>query len=55
MAQTNADGNGDGVINAADYTLWRDNVSAVAVSVPEPGTVASAAVLSLVLLRTRRW
>lgn len=24
-----ADGNGDGVVNAADYTVWRDNVVAL--------------------------
>ncbi|QDT70066.1 hypothetical protein MalM25_30110 [Planctomycetes bacterium MalM25] len=32
-----ADGNGDGVVNAADYTIWRDNLTPVAaVAVPEP-------------------
>ncbi|TWT96860.1 hypothetical protein Pla108_26350 [Botrimarina colliarenosi] len=50
-----ADGNGDGIVDAADYTVWRDNVSAAAVSVPEPSTVATAAVLVLARLRTRRW
>ena len=42
-----ADGNGDGVVDAADYTIWRDNLTApaAAVSVPEP----SAAWLGLAL------
>lgn len=34
-----ADGNGDGRVDAADYTLWRDLMSAAAVAVPEPGGV----------------
>ncbi|MCA9241572.1 MAG: hypothetical protein KDA37_15285, partial [Planctomycetales bacterium] len=38
-----ADGNGDGVVNAADYTVWRDNLGSVAAlssafSAPEPAT-----------------
>jgi hypothetical protein len=45
MAQTAADGNGDGVVDAADYTLWRDNLSAPAVSVPEPGAMLLVGVL----------
>lgn len=35
-----ADGNGDGVVNAADYTVWRDAFkSAQPASVPEPAGV----------------
>jgi phospholipase/lecithinase/hemolysin len=34
-----ADGNGDGRIDAADYTLWRDLMSVAPVAVPEPATV----------------
>lgn len=32
----NADGNGDGVVNAADYTVWRDNLDETA---PNPAEV----------------
>ena len=34
-----ADGNGDGRIDAADYTIWRDRLGAMAVAVPEPAGV----------------
>ncbi|WP_231993614.1 DUF1559 family PulG-like putative transporter [Pseudobythopirellula maris] len=46
-----ADGNADGVVDAADFTLWRDNLPpavAPAMSVPEPaslGLLAGALVL----------
>lgn len=43
--QLAADGNGDGVVNLADYAVWRDNLSipasfadaAIAITIPEPG------------------
>jgi hypothetical protein len=54
MAQTAADGNGDGVVNAADYTLWRDNVSVGGVSVPEPSALGLAIVLAATLLGRRQ-
>jgi hypothetical protein len=39
----NSDGNGDGVVDAADYTVWRDNVPAPATgtSVPEPSAMVA--------------
>lgn len=48
-----ADGNGDGLVNAADYSLWRDNLgarwddgmAALAAAVPEPATALIAAML----------
>ncbi len=44
-----ADGNGDGVVNAADYTVWRDSMAAAgqAVTIPEP---TSAAIVAMALL-----
>ena len=42
---TGADGNGDGVIDAADYTVWRDNLaSSASVPVPEPAAVLLLAI-----------
>jgi hypothetical protein len=38
-----ADGNGDGVVNAADYTVWRDNL---VVSAPSDGEAAAVAFAS---------
>jgi sugar lactone lactonase YvrE len=40
-----ADGNGDGIVDAADYTIWRDHFApaaggGAASAVPEPATVA---------------
>ncbi len=39
-----ADGNGDGVVDAADYTVWRDsfNAASVATAVPEPAGLVMA-------------
>jgi phospholipase/lecithinase/hemolysin len=34
-----ADGNGDGRIDAADYTLWRDRMGSIPAAVPEPSGV----------------
>lgn len=54
-----ADGNGDGVVDAADYTIWRDRYSAnggVALAVPEPGAFVLAILaggLSAVVVRFR--
>ena len=53
LATTSADGNGDGVIDGADYVLWRSRVDqgsiTGATSVPEP----SAAALALIALFSR--
>ena len=44
-----ADGNNDGIIDAADYTIWRDHAgdagSAAIASVPEPPSIYMAAEL----------
>lgn len=40
-SQLDADGNGDGVVNAADYTVWRDSRAQRAASVPEPTSIAA--------------
>lgn len=44
-----ADGNGDGVVNAADYTVWRDNYGAGVspIAVPEPSGVQVIGMLGL--------
>ncbi len=50
-----ADGNDDGVVDAADYTIWRDNLTpAAAVSVPEPAAGWLALVALGSLFRRRR-
>ncbi|MEO0530928.1 MAG: hypothetical protein AAF266_10200, partial [Planctomycetota bacterium] len=52
-AGTGADGNGDGVVNAADYTIWRDAFESVeTTSIPEPMASVLAA-LALLLSRHR--
>src|SRR5262245_44482890 len=53
-----ADGNGDGIVNAADYAVWRDNApsgSAASLnsSVPEPATVFLLAMGVLARVRRR--
>jgi hypothetical protein len=57
--EQNADGNGDGIVNAADYTLWRNhlgagsgNASSVQ-TVPEPGVWSLAVMLAILLGGTR--
>lgn len=47
-----ADGNGDGAVDAADYTLWRNAFNPV-VAVPEPAGLAWAAGLALAVTRRR--
>jgi sugar lactone lactonase YvrE len=45
-----ADGNGDGIVNAADYAIWRDNYTPVlegSAAIPEPATGALALVVLL--------
>jgi hypothetical protein len=43
-----ADGNGDGFINAADYTVLRDSMSlAPAIAVPEPGAAQMAGMFAV--------
>lgn len=60
-----ADGNGNGVVDSGDYTIWRDNyiasdgsASASSAQVPEPGTLALALLAlgaaGVAALRTRR-
>lgn len=39
---TGADGNGDGIINAAAYTVWRDAVDLSVTMVPEPTALVGA-------------
>lgn len=52
----NADGNGDGVVNAADYTIWRDAFSAgsAAAAAPEPSAAAMLVTALGGLLRRRK-
>ena len=56
-AGSNADGNRNGVIDAADYVLWRDALPpgsvASAAAVPEPATLLLAAA-GIILLACRR-
>ncbi|MEN0109827.1 MAG: endonuclease/exonuclease/phosphatase family protein [Planctomycetota bacterium] len=42
-----ADGNGDGVIDAADYTVWRDAAAPLSVTIPEPSSAALVGFASL--------
>jgi hypothetical protein len=56
LAGSGADGNYDGVVNAADYVVWRDTSSAlgsisrsVAVALPEPATSAIAGLAAMSL------
>ncbi|HMR68008.1 MAG TPA: hypothetical protein PKE64_28685, partial [Anaerolineae bacterium] len=52
-----ADGNGDSVVNAADYVVWRDrqSVSAAAtLSVPEPAAGLMAIVFTLFFITGAR-
>jgi hypothetical protein len=52
--------NGDGVVDAADYVVWRKNLSSSAAgsetsaSVPEPGSPSLLALGSLTLFARRR-
>ncbi|MGL4513221.1 MAG: dockerin type I domain-containing protein [Lacipirellulaceae bacterium] len=48
-----ADANGDGAVNAADYTVWRDALPA-GTAVPEPSAAAVATLAVAVLQRRRR-
>lgn len=52
------DGNGDGFIDAADYTVWRDHYASplalVGVGVPEPNAAGLLAIALLAALRKRR-
>jgi hypothetical protein len=57
-----ADANGDGIVNAADYTVWRDNLGAVVqanvqVAIPEPAALALApiAVATIAMFRWHRY
>ncbi|TWT95410.1 hypothetical protein Pla108_35580 [Botrimarina colliarenosi] len=53
---SSADGNGDGVVDAADYTIWRDAMALSASGVPEPSGVAGVMMVALLttILRKRR-
>ena len=47
-AGAGADGNGDGSVNAADYTIWRDAISLQpAIAVPEPGATAMVGMIAV--------
>ena len=48
------DGNADSLINAADYTQWRDALSTASVTVPEPQAllIATAVFTSALFIRT---
>lgn len=50
------DGNNDGVVNAADYTAWRDayDLSSTAGAIPEPSTLAGLLAAGLLTVATRR-
>lgn len=48
-----ADGNGDGIINAVDYSLWRDQVASTVTLIPEPITAVLVA-LAVVGVGSRR-
>jgi hypothetical protein len=53
------DFNGDGVVDGADYTLWADHYTgdssaAMAVAVPEPGTLLLAAIGAAIVYGWRR-
>ncbi|TWT90740.1 hypothetical protein Mal64_11370 [Pseudobythopirellula maris] len=56
IGQALADGNGDGSVDAADFTLWRDASSSVpgAASVPEGGAGAVTLLTALALSLVRR-
>ena len=51
-----ADGNSDGLINAADYTVWRDvlEASPQGLAVPEPSGLSLVLIANGVLLRRNR-
>lgn len=51
-----ADGNRDGVIDIADYTVWRDSFtpSSPGVTVPEPATLPMVAAAAAYLMQGRR-
>lgn len=57
---TGADGSGNGVIDAADYVIWRDHLSAGAgtgslAAVPEPSGLALLVAASVLLGYRRRF
>jgi len=52
MGGAPADGNGDGVVNAADYTVWRDAMTASAAAVPEPRAAMLCAMIGCAVLAT---
>lgn len=51
-AYTDGDFNGDGFVSGADYTIWADHYgdSARSAAVPEPATIALAAIMGIGLL-----
>lgn len=53
-SQLVADANNDGVVNAIDYTVWRDAYDAPVLSIPEPMTVSLVSLVATALLVRRR-
>ncbi|MEQ8846590.1 dockerin type I domain-containing protein [Botrimarina sp.] len=49
-----ADANGDGVVDAADYTIWRDNLGPPAAAVPEAASLAIGVIAAAPLSIARR-
>lgn len=47
------DGNGDGMVDAADYTIWRDAFEAASTAVPEPTTLPLLILAALAAATTR--
>lgn len=56
--ELDADANDDGVVNAADYTIWRDGLAAqsaaASIGVPEPTTAALLALVAVSFVGRRR-
>jgi lysophospholipase L1-like esterase len=48
-----ADANGDGQVNAADYTVWRDGWSGSSTAVPEPAGWSAGLLLAACAVRRR--
>jgi hypothetical protein len=51
---SSADGNGSGLVDAADYTIWRDAMASPTFGVPEPSSLVACALLVTLLLAAPR-